>query len=345
MKTKFGLLSVSSVLIVLVVASGYAYAGVSARKQSPASLQLAIVYPPNGILTPGQSQVVQVVAAIQPSPGTKVSTYRLMLKVQGQNGRTLVSNSFNPTQSDSLATINMKKLSPGDYALTAQLQHNGTIVTASQQYNIRKAANSVTPTPTATATVSRTSTPTAAIGTATPTATATATPTAAATRTSMPTATFTATATQTPTASSTRTAIGTATPTINCPSGFVGATGGACSTGGAGQAIYLPGGISSDPAIVLLNDTVHQGGNAFYETPVNIQAFTTTFTFHDSCATQPGNCGNGFGFCILAANSQQLPFIRPDIAVNVRVRMMRFNQADVIEQKLVAAGRCPVGPF
>jgi hypothetical protein len=52
-----------------------------------------------------------------------------------------------------------------------------------------------------------------------------------------------------------------------------------------------------------LNDTVHQGGNALYQTPVNIQAFTTTFTFQDSCATQPGDCGNGFGFCILADNS------------------------------------------
>lgn len=209
MKTKFGLLSVSSVLIVLVVASVYAYAGVSARKQSPASLQLAIVYPPNGILTPGQSQVVQVVAAIQPSPGTKVSTYRLMLKVQGQNGRTLVSNSFNPTQSDSLATINMKKLSPGDYALTAQLQHNGTIVTASQQYNITKAANSVTPTPTATATVSRTSTPTP---TSTRTAiTTTPTPTKASTRTAIATPTATATASATGTASATSRPTATAT--------------------------------------------------------------------------------------------------------------------------------------
>ena len=178
MKTKFGLLSVRSVLIVLVVASGYAYAGVSAKKQPPASLQLAVIYPPNGILTPGQSQVVQVAAAVQPSPGTKVSAYRLMLKVQGQNGRTLLSDSFNPTQPDSLATISMKKLLPGDYALTAELQHNGTVVTASQQYQITKSGNSAEPTPTATATMSRTSTPTA---TSKVTQTATARPTIKAT--------------------------------------------------------------------------------------------------------------------------------------------------------------------
>jgi hypothetical protein len=132
-----------------------------------------------------------------------------MLKVQGQNGRTLVSNSFNPTQSDSLATINMKKLSPGDYALTAQLQHNGTIVTASQQYNITKAANSVTPTPTATATVSRTSTPTP---TSTRTAiTTTPTPTKASTRTAIATPTATATASATGTASATSRPTATAT--------------------------------------------------------------------------------------------------------------------------------------
>src|SRR3984957_7036 len=184
MKTKFGLLSVRSVLIVLVVASGYAYAGVTAKNQPPASLQLAIIYPSNGILTPGQSQVVQVAAAIQPSPGTKVRAYRLMLKVRGQNGRTLLSDSFNPTQPNSLATINMKKLLPGDYALTAELQHNGTVVTESQQYNISKPGNSA-PTPTATPTASATAKRTATT-TATGTRTATSTVTQRATPTPSP---------------------------------------------------------------------------------------------------------------------------------------------------------------
>ncbi|MFZ0676452.1 MAG: hypothetical protein WAN07_02090, partial [Candidatus Binatus sp.] len=196
MKTKFGLLSVRSVLIVLVVASGYAYADVPAKKQPPASLQLAIIYPPNGILTPGQSQVVQVAAAIQPSPGTKVRAYRLMLKVHGQNGRTLLSDSFNPTQPDSIATINMKKLLPGDYALTADLQHNGTVVTASQQYKITKPGSSVTPTSTATSTR-------IATATGTPKPTTTSTRTAIATRTPAPTQTAPATATRAPTATAT----------------------------------------------------------------------------------------------------------------------------------------------
>ena len=86
----------------------------------------SLVYPSNGILMPGQSQVVQVAAAIQPSPGTPIHAYLLMLKVRDQKGNALFVNSFYPTQSDSLAGLNMKKLSPGAYTVTAQLQYNGT---------------------------------------------------------------------------------------------------------------------------------------------------------------------------------------------------------------------------
>ena len=140
---------------------------------------------------PGQSQVVQVAAAIQPSPGTPIHAYLLMIKVRDQNGNALFANSFYPTQPDSLAGLNMKKLSPGDYTVTAQLQYNGTIVTASEKYRIQKPANAVTPTPTATATRTRT---------------ATATPSKRATPT--PTSTHTAVATPTPTTPAPR---GTAT--------------------------------------------------------------------------------------------------------------------------------------
>jgi hypothetical protein len=94
---------------------------------------------------------------------------------------------------------------------------------------------------------------------------------------------------------------------INCPSGFTGSTGGACSTGSAGQAIYCA---PSSPTIVLMNGGVHDAGNALYQTPVNIQAFTTTFTFQDSCAVNPTNCGNGFGFMIIGANSSN-PYYPP----------------------------------
>ena len=226
MKTKFGLLSIGSALIILVLACGYANAEISSRHAVPASLQLSIIYPSNGILTPGQSQVVQVAAAIQPSPGTPIHAYLLMLKVRGQNGNALFANSFNPTKANSLASLNMKQLSPGNYTVTAQLQYNGTSVAAPQKYQITKSGsgNFGTPTPTATATVSRTSTPTStstrtAIATATPTstrtviATSTRTSTSTRTATATPTPTSASTRTATATSTSTRTAIATSTPT------------------------------------------------------------------------------------------------------------------------------------
>src|SRR5580704_17409810 len=128
-----------------------------------------------------------------------------MIKVRDQKGNALFANSFYPTQSDSLAGLNMKKLSPGAYTVTAQLNYNGTVASASQKYQITKPGSGDfgTPTPTATATVSRTSTPTS---------------------TSSRTAIATATSTR------------TATPIINCPSGF--ASSGSCGvslTGSGGQ--------------------------------------------------------------------------------------------------------------
>jgi hypothetical protein len=48
--------------------------------------------------------------------------------------------------------------------------------------------------------------------------------------------------------------------------------------------------------------------NAWYETGVNIQMVTTTFTFPASCSPSPGDCGNGFE--IIAANSRT-PYYPP----------------------------------
>jgi hypothetical protein len=48
--------------------------------------------------------------------------------------------------------------------------------------------------------------------------------------------------------------------------------------------------------------------NAWYETAVNIQMVTTTFTFQASCSPSPGDCGDGFE--IIAANSST-PYYPP----------------------------------
>ena len=82
---------------------------------------------------------------------------------------------------------------------------------------------------------------------------------------------------------------------IDYPNGFAGSTNQIflCSHAYplAGSRIHLSTGLG------------HGGGNAWYMTPVNIQAFTTTFTFQANCAAFPSGCGAGFGFMIIAGNS------------------------------------------
>ena len=46
-------------------------------KPKPAKLQVSVLYPSNGILTPGQPQMVQVSATVQPGTGTPLNEYLL----------------------------------------------------------------------------------------------------------------------------------------------------------------------------------------------------------------------------------------------------------------------------
>jgi hypothetical protein len=199
--------------------------------RTPASLQLSVVYPDDGILAPGQSEVVKVGVTAQPASGIPLSKYELRLKVLNRNGRTIISGSSYPTETSSVMTISMEALKPAEYALTAELVHNGKVVHAPGRIRITKenypvatatptatpSPTPVTPTPTATrtATVTSTSTPTATI-TVTPSTTQTATETvkASATHTATATATTTATASASVTATATRSSTPTATPTM-----------------------------------------------------------------------------------------------------------------------------------
>ena len=194
-------------------------------KRIPATLQVSVLYPSNGILSPGLPQSVQVGITVQPSPGTPLNVCQLRLKMRKQNGGTVLSHSFHPTQPSSVMTLNAETLVPGEYNLTVELQHDGTAVPASKAYKIinRRPAN-ITPTPAATTSVTPTPTatpssdPPSSTPTATVTATATATHTTTATRSSTPTATTTATATATLTATPTVTSTPTATPSSDPPS-------------------------------------------------------------------------------------------------------------------------------
>ena len=192
----------------------------AAHAKTPPAVQVSVLYPTDGILNPGQSQIVQVGITVRPSAGTPLNQCRLLLRMRGQNGRTVLSDSVHPSPSSSVMTLSMGALVPGQYDLTAELKTHGKTLASSQHIRIKKppAGASKTPTATATPTVTvtasatPTSTPTA---TSTSNKTATQTVTATPTSTATPTVTVTASATSTPTATSTvtQTATGTATAT------------------------------------------------------------------------------------------------------------------------------------
>jgi parallel beta-helix repeat protein len=244
---KFCFLRLATALIVLVVASGYPPALVHAgTSQLAATLQTSVVYPSDGILTPGQPEIVRIGATVQPSPGTPLHAYRLLLRVRGKNGRTVLSDSFHPKQVYSVAKLNMENLLPGEYELTGELHHDGLVVLATQKNQITKRrpagpTPTVAPTPTATPSADPpTATPTRTVtqsATQTASATATRTATATGTRTAAPTATATAkpTSTRTPTPIVTSTRTATSTPTGPTPTPTLTSS--------------LPSGVPTPPAI------------------------------------------------------------------------------------------------
>ena len=159
--------------------------------------QISVVYPSNGVLTPGEPQIIQVAVTVHPAPSAPLNAYRVLLKMRRHNAQTVVYDYFYLKQASSVLTLNIKKLPAAAYDLIAKLERDATAVPAAQQYQIEKLSGSaatptITPTPT-------------------PPATATATPTS--TRTTAPTTTATATRStaQTPTSTATTTAIATAT--------------------------------------------------------------------------------------------------------------------------------------
>jgi Chitobiase/beta-hexosaminidase C-terminal domain/Legume lectin domain len=79
---------------------------------------------------------------------------------------------------------------------------------------------------------------------------------------------------------------------INYPSGFAGSSG----------QIWLQNGAKLAGSTIQLTTSglVDMANNAWYETAVNVQAFTTTFTFAEACSTY---CGDGFGFMIISTSN------------------------------------------
>src|SRR5260370_22431575 len=67
-------------------------------------------------------------------------------------------------------------------------------------------------------------------------------------------------------------------------------------TGSSGQIWLENNSTMSGSTIQLVSLTVHSADNAWYKTPVNIQAFTTTFTWTVTCPSSGLQLGDGFVF-------------------------------------------------
>jgi Chitobiase/beta-hexosaminidase C-terminal domain/Legume lectin domain len=105
----------------------------------------------------------------------------------------------------------------------------------------------------------------------------------------------------------TNSGVGSAAYTVGSTSSDPGSTGSTSainySSGFAGHPSQLYLGNSSvysGSSIELTNTSGGLQDNAWYKTPVNVQAFTTTFTWNAICPAKPALCGDGMGFIILS---------------------------------------------
>jgi hypothetical protein len=80
---------------------------------------------------------------------------------------------------------------------------------------------------------------------------------------------------------------------INYPSGFAGSSGQIWLVNGASPLV-------GSTIQLTTSGLFDAANNAWYETPVNVQAFTTTFTFTETCSNF---CGNGFGFMVISTSN------------------------------------------
>jgi hypothetical protein len=57
----------------------------------------------------------------------------------------------------------------------------------------------------------------------------------------------------------------------------------------------------------LTSLTEYEAGNVYFKTPVNVQAFTTTFTWTAKCPGGGTHCGDGMGFMMIGTTNAKSP--------------------------------------
>src|SRR5205814_9547588 len=106
---------------------------------------------------------------------------------------------------------------------------------------------------------------------------------------------------------------------------------------------------SNDSRLQLTNGGLNQAGSVFWNTPVGVQAFTTTFEFQISGDAQ----ANGFTFCIqnapqgvnaLGGNSSGLGYGGILKSVAVKFNFYDFNSEGADSTGVYTNGDAPVTP-
>lgn len=141
----------------------------NSRPQStpaPASLDVKVMYPSDGILSPGKSQVVRASITIGAPRDVPVNKYRVVTRIRDANGNPLRSHAYHPAKVQSIGQVGMGGLPPGDYIFSTELYSAGTMIAQSGTSRIKKTARPK-PTPSPTATPSGTPTPSPVPGYAT----------------------------------------------------------------------------------------------------------------------------------------------------------------------------------
>jgi hypothetical protein len=85
---------------------------------------------------------------------------------------------------------------------------------------------------------------------------------------------------------------------INYPSGFA---------SHPSQIVPINQASFSGSTVMLTSGSRNAGTNVWASTPVNVQSFTTTFTWTFNCTVNPTDCGNGMGFIIMGMTNPYSP--------------------------------------
>ena len=115
----------------------------SASRRNP-TLQMSLVYPANGVLNPGSPESIEVEITVGSLPAVQIHRYKVVIRVRNADGLTVGNRSYRLSAPQSLASIDMQKVPPGNYDVSADLYRQAKIVAETLPVGVSKAATILT---------------------------------------------------------------------------------------------------------------------------------------------------------------------------------------------------------